>query len=131
MIGWLSCAFVIYTSRGHTQPLSRSFAHLAVVGALVALIGFGFHVARMFSWTAMTYATSISTILVYMFIMPAWLVWLAIQLRARSDTVAYASSSSSKEEGDVEMAGPTSSAHMQASSVAAGSISADDPNGFA
>ena len=114
VFGWGTAAFLICTMRGHDQPLPKGLGGLAVFGCSIALLGFGFHVARMFSWQTMMYAAALTTTVVYMFVLPAWLIWLGIALRARSEPsfVAYASSTKTggpHADGDVEMAPPHSS----------------------
>lgn len=100
-VGWLTTAFLVYTTRGAEQPLSKNFAHLSVCGALVAFIGFFLHVARYFSWRALSVAAALTGALVYLVLLPAWLVWLGVQLRNRSEAVTYMQSNGV---GDVEMA---------------------------
>ena len=104
-IGLATCAFLVYTARGHSAPFASGFAHLSVVIAFVALVGFIFHVARLFSWRAMMTATAVATGLVYLVLLPVWLVWLGVQLRNRSEEVAY-SKNVEMPRDDVEMASP-------------------------
>jgi len=80
-IGWGTAAFLIFTMRGHDQPLPKGLGCLALVGCVIALFGFGFHVARLFSWRVMMYAAAITTTIVYMLVLPVWLIWLGICLR--------------------------------------------------
>ena len=47
----------------------------------------------------------VSSLLVYVLILPAWLVWLGVQLRNRSEEVAY-SKNVEMPRDDVEMASP-------------------------
>lgn len=96
-VAWLTTAWLIYTARGMQQPFAAGFAHLAVAGALVNVLGFGLHIARFFAWTTFTLPAIMSSVVVYLIIMPTWLVWLGVQLKGRSEAVAYASSIGEKE----------------------------------
>ena len=104
-IGLSTAAFLVYTSRGHSLPFATGFAHLSALIAAVALVGFGFHVGRLFSWQPMRAAAAVTTALVYMVLLPCWLVWLGVQLRNRSEAVAYARNVEMPRD-DVEMASP-------------------------
>ena len=50
----------------------------------------------------MNYAAAVATTLVYMFILPIWLVWLGMLLRQRSETIPY-NSNLATPQFDVEM----------------------------
>ena len=121
-VALFTTAHLVYTSRGQDQPLHSGFAHLAVVGGLVNVIGFGLHIAREFAWTKMVVPATMSSVLVYLFILPTWLVWLGVQLRGRSEAVSYASAVAGGAGKDVEMASST----PQRGPVG-GPITADDP----
>ena len=160
-LGWALTAFLVYTSRGADQPISRPFAHLSVVGSVVALIGFFFHVAKEFSSMNMIAAAAITTALVYhashptathaltpmvsphatpnhqprvttqvyLFLLPAWLIMLGFQLRARSEAVAYADASKDAETelaSTPNPAGASTSTQLPSSGAGAGAFHADE-----
>jgi len=127
-IGWATVAYLVYTSRGHAaQPLSRAWAHLSVVGAIIAFVGFGCAVARKVDWMTMDYAATVATVLVYLLVLPIWLAWLGQQLRTRSEILTYASSDAAGADDFAAQPSPQPSAAQSGDQVGQASASADKP----
>ena len=75
------------------------------MGAVVSFAGGFLDISRVlpsFDWVKMNYAAAVATTLVYMFILPIWLVWLGMLLRQRSETIPY-NSNLATPQFDVEM----------------------------
>jgi len=127
-IGWATVAFLVYTSRGHgAQPLSRNWAHLSVLGAIIAFIGFACAVARQVEWMTMDYAATVANVLVYLLLLPIWLGWLGQQLRARSEILTYASSGAAGADDFAAQPSPQPSAVQSSGQASLASASADKP----
>lgn len=77
--GFAAASFLVYTS--HEGLFSRRWAHLGVLGTLWCIIGFAMDVARFWSWRSFATAASWFTYLLDGFILPAWLIWLALSLK--------------------------------------------------
>ena len=90
-VGWGTAAFLICTQRGYDQPVPKGLGCLAIFGAVTACVGFGFEIARIFNWVLMMYFALVTAVFVYLLFLPAWLVWLGVILRAKTEFVAYAS----------------------------------------
>ena len=105
-IGWSAVTFLIFSARRELEkPPHLAFAFLSFVGAVVSFAGVFLDISRVlpsFDWVKMNYAAAVATTLVYMFILPIWLVWLGMLLRQRSETIPY-NSNLATPQFDVEM----------------------------
>lgn len=75
----LSAAFLTYASKHQQVP--KAHGVLGAVIALLCVLDFSFEVNRFENWRWSTNALIVTTLLVYVVLLPVWLLWLAHVLR--------------------------------------------------
>ena len=83
---WLTLS----SARGFSaNPLSKKWAGLTALLSFVTLISFLLNATRRLAWFKLSIAAGLGMAVIYMVLLPIWLIWLGMQLSERSEAVTY------------------------------------------